>query len=363
MKTLSPLYFPDTVIDSTIGLPLASCFETVHCLCPINDLSDTVMESSTDPFMDMDFCQVHIPCPLTEEDRQGFAHLLKEIRTHGSDFIDQLKMTTLASLTAHGRQQEESSGGILSALFAGTDSVKTQEDKKTALELWQARLLLKLAEIIDKEEQELSEQMSSIDTMQTEMLANLQGKGDADSNDGTSPKPKAHTKPLSSITENHRLKAWLTLYSHWDTDEIPIWVSHRKSAVEELFEAYEKMSNRRAEELFSLLLPAPGTVTTESGMRTLNDFRQKAVSLHTQMDTQLDTLLVKGNTEKSDWPDTEWQQTIDDFFPQPDYGRATLTFYLLTSISFSQLVGKTQTKNTSAGNSVICTIEPTISKK
>ncbi len=360
MKALSPLYFPDTIIDSTIGLPLASCFETIYCLCPIDDLSDTTLESSTDPFMDTDFCQVHIPCPLTEEDRQGFVHLLKEIRTHGSDFIDQLKMMTLASITDHGRQRAESSGGILSALFAGTESVKKQEDKKTALELWQARLLLKLAEIIDREEKQLSEQMSSIDTMQTEMLSNLQGKGDGNSNDPSLSKLKAQTKPLSSITENHRFRAWLTLFSHWASDEIPVWISHRKSAVEGLFETYEKMSNRGVEELFSLSLPALGTDTAESGIKTLNEFRKRTVSLHAQMDKQLNTLLVNGNIKKPDWPDAEWQQAIDDFFPQPDYSRATLTFYLLSGISFTQLMGRSETENTSAGNSVLCTIEPTI---
>ena len=357
MKALSPLYFPDTIIDSTIGLPLASCFETIYCLCPIDDLSDTTLESSTDPFMDTDFCQVHIPCPLTEEDRQGFVHLLKEINTHGSDFIDQLKMMTIASITNHGRQRGESSGGILSAIFSGTDSVKKQADKETALELWQARLLLKLAETIDLEEKLLSEQMSSIDIMETEMLSNLQGNGETRGNDPVFSEPKAQTKPLSSITENHRLKAWLTLYSHWATDDIPIWVSHRKSAVEALFETYEKTCNRGVEELFSLLLPTIGSVEMEDGIKVLSEFRKRAVSLHVQMANQLNNLLVHENLNEPDWSDTEWQQAIDQFFPQPAFSRAILRCYLLKDLPITKLVKKRHKGRTGIPNTIVCLIE------
>ncbi len=359
MKPLVPLYFPGTTLDASTGLSLVSCFEAIQCLAPVAPLPDKTFLPPTDPFMDTGFCQVHIPCPLPPDDQKGFIYLLKEIRTHGSDFVSQLKMATIASVSTLGQQQKESSGGILSTLFSQTDSVRQEEDKQTALELWQARLILKLAEIIDLEDNSLSKQISSIDSLQDEMIQNLQGESDSDAFKLGFSKSPSSSAVISSEQDSLRLKSWLTLYHHWDAPEIPVWVCKEKTAAETLFETYENKQNQKAKEAFSLTLPTIGTADHNSIFTTLNEFRDTTAALRAGIGEQIGRLLTPVSTMKkeADDQDNEWREAVDTFFPQPQYGRIVLTATLLSDITFDSLLDKQSEGLSSHTNALLCSLD------
>lgn len=365
MNTLSPLYFPDSVIDTSIRLSLASCFHRVQLLKPVEETDTPPSPQIIDPFTENDFCQVHIPCPLAEEDRNGFLHMIKDIRTQGDAFVNQLKMMTIASMSS-SRQQNESSRSILSALFPSRGNELPKEDETIALELWQARLVLKLAEIIDEEELSLTEQLGSIDELGSEMLTQLRGNRDTDSADPLMTEPvESHGQPNPATTGN-RMKAWTTLYRYWDSIDIPVWVSARQEAADILFEKYEKMCGTQPLQFLQIALPIAGRTNKGDFGDRIILFRKETEFLRAQTADLFSQLLkreIRDHLMISDrMPDTsslnqQWLETINHHFPEKEYGRAVLTSHLLSGIPFGKLIDKKRGSQSPFGNAILSVID------
>jgi len=318
-----------------------------------------------DPFTEMSFCQAHSPCPMTEEDKNGFLHLIKDIQTRGDTFVSQLKMTTLASMSSPRRQ--ESSGTILSALFPSPKKKLAREDEKTRLDLWQARLILKLAEILDKEEVNLSRQFSSINSLEAEMLQHLRGDRDTDSNDPLLTRStQTHNQPNAAITGN-RMKAWITLYRHWDSTDIPVWISGREDAADILFEKVAKAGTPQPHQFLQIPLPTIGRKDKNDYYEKMRLFRKEEKSLQKIIEDLFNQQLQKNSVDpgkiSSHIADTnpfeqQWLEAINHHFPEENYRRTLMTSHLLPGITFSELTGKENGSRSPFTNAILAILTP-----
>lgn len=369
MNILSPLYFPDSTINTSIRLSLATCFHETQLLKPVTEASQQLSSQSNDCVMENSFCQVHIPCPLPEGEQKGFLRLVQDIRTQGSTFVDQLKMMTLADMSSPGRLEQESSRKILSALFPQGNSGQEEKDRKTALELWQARLILKLAEIIDEEETLVAKQMGSINDLETRMLKNLQGTSDISADDHLI-FPNPHQSPQQPQAEaiRKRLKAWSTLYRYWDSQDQSLWVTTSHEAADILLEKYERIQGRQADQFLSLSLP----ISDRKDEKSIRDFHERIKLFQTdaaQLRTQFTNLFIHALNTKADnhhptaapSQDSEtikeqWREHLARHFPEHLYSRASLTSYLLNNITFGKIVDKKRGLPSPFNNAILSVI-------
>ena len=109
-------------------------------------------------------------------DRDRFLHLLHDIRNKKDAYVEQLSYLTLASLSAPTSRGDSSKQAILSSLFQGVEQGSDARTEQDRLALWQARLVLKIAEILDREEEELAWQLATIDDQEIALFRRLQGE-------------------------------------------------------------------------------------------------------------------------------------------------------------------------------------------
>ena len=164
MNTLDTLYFPGTVLLSGSQYPLFLLFPQVHILQPVEaGEHDGATAEQPDIFIKNGFCQAHTPCPLGDS-RERFLHLIDDIRDRKDDYAAQLSSLTMAAMSVPRQQGDDTTQGIISSLL-GTKAAEDEQAKQETIELalWQARLVLKIAEILDREEEEIAEQLSLLD--------------------------------------------------------------------------------------------------------------------------------------------------------------------------------------------------------
>jgi hypothetical protein len=374
MNSLNTLYFPDTVLSLEQQLPLALFFHTLHLLQPVegDDQPDTREEKGKEasdpgcyPFTEKGFCQVHTPSALGE-DRDRFLHLLHDIRNKKDAYVEQLSYLTLASLSAPASRGDSSKQAILSSLLQGVDQDSDARTEQDRLALWQARLVLKIAEILDQEEEELAWQLATIDDQEIALFRRLQGEikksgeGEIVEEDPFQELLELKQKlnqPRPGMIRN-RLRAWSTLYLSGPLSvDFQLWTTRRQEAADILLERYEKESGQAPVALLQIALPA--RISQEHGDVTeaIEQFRAGSQSQIQALAKVLESLVTaeinKSNNPAGLFPEAQaWQETwnsrVDAAFPANHYGRATLTIYLLPETSFFALIENDQGKGVQA---------------
>jgi hypothetical protein len=363
MKTLDTLYFPDTVLPVRQQLPLALFFNTIHLLQPVEDGVKEDGEESSDPggypFMELGFCQVHTPSKLGA-DRDRFLHLIHDIRNKKDAYVEQLSYLTLASLSAPVSRGDNSKQAILSSLLHGMEEDGGIQDEQARLALWQARLVLKIAEILDQEEEELALQLANIDDNEIALFRSLLGEiresGDEDVIEDDpflellELKQKMN-QPRPGMIRN-RLRAWNRLYlsGPWPVQPL-LWTTRRQEAADILLEQYEKESGQAPLSLLQIELPARISPEDTGVTREIEQFRSGMQSHLQELAETLGKLVmmelpVIGDPgslvpQAQPWLET-WNSRLESFFPASQYGRVLLTIYLLAETSFPALIGETQ---------------------
>jgi len=359
MDILAPLYFPDSLIDRSTSLSLAALFNHLRILRPVAE-TDPASGSCNDPGMDADFCQVQIPCPLQEDEQQGFQQMIKEIRTQGDGFITQLKMMTIASMTAPGKR-DESSQSILSALFPASGKTRETDEQNLRLELWQARLILKLAEIVDMADSQLAEQLGSLEGFESDMLQQLQGE-----TGGAAPSAMPPRRPTVTAGMENRFRAWKTLFKYGKIDDSPVWVSVRPDGADILFRIHEKQFGHQPFPLMELPLPTPKRANPEEFARKLPLFRQETRQFRQQLTSFLTRILDQKVQDPllppvlpDGGPDLHhWQEAIDHIFPEEQFGRDRLSLNLFPGTSFGTLFNKKNGTPSPCNNGILALVLP-----
>ncbi|MBC8207572.1 MAG: hypothetical protein H8E79_00160 [Desulfobulbaceae bacterium] len=347
MNILTTLYFPQTQLPVHHRLPLSLLFDQLHLLQPVEKAPDHAPVPDDDHFMESDFCQVHTPAPLGT-DRDRFLHLVQDIRERKDDYTSQLSALTLAALSGKEQTQERSHNDILGALRQS--HTRTPDSDET---LWQARLVLKIGEILDTEEDELNLEIASLSEQKDRLFKELKGENsspessddDDDLFTGILEQQEQISRP-SGATLRNRFRAWQKLYQAEVIPDLPtIWTTRCQESAELILDAYENRSGRTALPLLQLELPArlPGHDTTER----IAAFHNETANLHQTLRRKLhelthreELILAEADVllpEAREYQE-QWRTALDTHFPGARYGRLSLTVHLLANISLEHLL-------------------------
>lgn len=345
MKKLNTLYFPDTSIFSESQYPLFLMLDQLHYISPIERLESTV---TNDIFIEQGFCQEHTPLPLGE-DRDRFVQLVKDIRDRKDDYAAQLSALTIANMSNPKVSKTESRTEILSTLLGSTIISIDQEEEEAAKQgaIWQARLLLILGEILDKEEEELASHLSFWDDQEMEVFSKLQGEGTPeDENPFGDLLEIQHkmTTPNPAMVRN-RCKAWQQMLGDNPFSELPIWTTTRQEAADYIFDEFEKQTGNSPYLCDKLSLPASIGRDMPDVTDSIAEFREKNSELLATISEKIAELTpVNGNSDLPERPvispalEGQWNEALEESFPENLYGRKSLKFYYMQGFQPSAII-------------------------
>ena len=243
MNQSNTLFFPDTRVPETAA-GLLLLFEKIFFYLPAEPGPAAVGES--DLFCDMGLYQGFAPAPLGD-DLDRFDRTIRELQVNLYDYGERLRRLSVASLTAeHSSDNDETSvSSLVSAILTNHEPIAEKEPSagKERNELWQARIVLKLAESYDREKEEIDARLAKLSLRENEMLSRLTGD---DKDEGLGKIPSAPGGGLWTQTDplRQRIKAWSHLFladSENNQTHAPYILSTtRLDVVEILFDAYEE---------------------------------------------------------------------------------------------------------------------------
>lgn len=344
MEPLETLYFPDTVIRDNGRLFMLLLFDCIHLLQPMErDADEQRAAGHLDSFMDQRFCQVHTPAPLGP-DRDRFLRLVRDIKERKDDYAAQLSSLTLASMSVSEPGGRESKQEIISSLFGigTTGPAADEQEEQRQSELWQARLVLAIAELLDREEEEISQALGSLELSQTDLFDRLLGTEDGFEEGSPfadlSRLPEKMPLPRSGNDRN-RLRAWLILLAAAKFPVPWLWMTDRIEAADMILEMSEKRCGRQAEQVLELELPAATGDNTQNLSEKINIFKEEAKALTAEISGHLHTLATTHQpgspvptAQAADWRE-RWHDLLETRFPAASYGRIPVNFHLLPESS------------------------------
>jgi hypothetical protein len=291
---------PDTLPKDGMLFPLVQCFNHAVYIAPVENELPEELPPLAEELLAQGVLRWHCPAPLGA-DRERFLRLISELRQRPGEHIS-------LTLAGTGGREEESQNGIISAVrrqAAGGRTGTTQADA-----LWQARLVLKLAEIAEQQEEEVRQSLRRITLREQELFSRLR---DADS-------PFCpHTEAASSSPADDsrrmrlRLKAWRTLLA-CSTEPPPATVFI--TADRETFDSLMEEGGGDAQSLLTLPLPAVPAACNVAEKREM---------FHRDAATLLSGLL----RHPADFPAEEWNRLLDAHYPAAEHGRCRLSLYSL----------------------------------
>jgi hypothetical protein len=357
MISLNTLLFPDTDICKDRLYPLLLFFSPMHFLQPIETDPERDKQADCDIFMEQGLCQGHTPVPL-EKNRQRFVHLIRDIRERKDDYGAQLASLTMAAMsTPPSARRGESKNEIISSLLSSHSLATSSSDEE--IELWQARLVLAIAEILERDEHELQQNLNMLDSQELEMFRSLQGDDrDEDHPFAELQRIKARLETRRPQAEKNRFKAWLQLMKRFQWQEDLFWLATSQDSADQIFNLFEKKTGGMAIPVLSLPLPAHINISTAYLVKQIKDFQQDTRHIHLEIKNGLenlarivdydpgsDEMLLPGTT---DWVE-KWNMILEDHFPASNHGRSAVTIYILPDHPIADLLSLNLLKPDGAG--------------
>lgn len=200
----------------------------------------------------------YTPVRLSSEDQSRFMSLARELKGHEAEFHGGL----LASLSSvHGDRDEASVGALISTLRSGTKTTASRE--KTDEGLWQAMLILKLAEMFREEEREITQGFMAVSGKEAELFAAIRGEEEAEDEEGDEEEQvlrelAATAAPSGPTLNMTRLaRAWGHFFIRdARAAEFPMLVTTQEELQGLLADTYETITGRLPRQLVSLAVPS-----------------------------------------------------------------------------------------------------------
>ncbi len=355
MQSLNSLYFPETVLPHHLRNTLLLLPDSLHFLQPVEENDST----STDLFMEKRICQAHTPSPLGK-DRDRFLGLIHEIQEQKSSNAEQFSSLTLAHLSEEMQRGDQNYRSIRTNLQGGSaipDSIT--DEANNAERLWQNRLVLALAEILDKEEAELAENFSNIDSSEMDLFQALKGEIDAEAGTEEEDPFAELTRIRSKLSQQRpgtikrRLQAWKSFYASGKlAEEFWLWITANEEAGEMLISHYEAVSTRVSVPLLRLNIPEHMLMREQDALEAIQHFHKETTEIRKQIVEKLHNIVKQSHLDLVDpialLPDAgvlsrDWNDQIEYYFPESKFGCKVLDLQFLANISLSQLVRKETT--------------------
>ncbi|MBB5349484.1 hypothetical protein JWG42_16785 [Desulfoprunum benzoelyticum] len=338
MNLQDTLYFPGTAIASGSQYPLYLLCPTIHLLQPVEPEEGAGDgPGSADLFINHGFCQVHTPQPLGP-DRKRFLRLIDDIRERKDDYAAQLSSLTMAAMTAPRQQDDDTSQAILSSLLGGPGRKIARENEGPKQDLWQARLVLKIGEILDQEEEEIARDLLALDEDEHSLYTRLHGEDLVAADEDDNPLAdlidiRARLRQPATGTIRNRFRAWKQLFL---SGELPTWrilATHWPDAADIILEAYERHRGQAATPAGALPLPTTVGLTMDEAFAAVAAFRKEfallADELLATLPAPLPATLIK-----------RWQDALEQHFPAGQFGRTVVAIHHLAGLDISTLLGK-----------------------
>jgi hypothetical protein len=347
MNSFETLFFPETGIFNEKSYPILLFFTPLHFLQVVEHGPDAATNSEADLFLKRGLCKAHVPAPLGDNCEQ-FLRLIHDISERGEHPVDQLSKLTIDSKPAPaGSESLDSKHSIVSSLLQeyGVRHANTEED----LKLWQARLVLALAEILDSGEAALWEQFFFFSEDEIATYRALQGATDPNEEDLFSElgKIKARLEKSRSGGIKKRFDAWLRLLQNEPVPPVKAWLASTRDSADQIFKRYASIGNTHAVPLLKLALPAYIEASGKYVLEQIEEFQQATIHIHQGLVADFErivrTIPYTPDLKESllpydtDWAD-QWEGALHDFFPASNHGRNDITFYLLPDQPIARLL-------------------------
>ena len=358
----SVLLFPETEPSIQDIGKLLFFFKSLSYYLP----TESDAEGANDQHIFKNLCTGYVPAPL-DEDLSRFNHLLREMENSRSDDLARLFSSAQAPIaTGQIRDKDEaSSGSVFAALHKDNENIAYVEQKERLL---QARLILKLAEILSRRENEVRQGLARITSKEQNIFASLEGDSETELKDPvqfSDPEKPAQLKSKIEYPEDYsagasamiiplRVKAWAELFladSSADRPGIIVTASPDSGSI--LLDGYENTWRKTPQKLFSLPVPTfPGLDSSEStkeqylssrnrlrltAQEDLEHFesilRETAVSRDISSSRHQELSILEKHIES-------WEEKVKLEFPLPAAGHLKLDFYCFPGTSTADLFQK-----------------------
>ncbi|MBU0479602.1 MAG: hypothetical protein KKG47_00740 [Proteobacteria bacterium] len=243
MNMLEALFFPGTIIPGNLPGKISWLVDRLSYY--------QVIENEITPEGGFpDGCHPYTPVPLGPE-KNLFVRMLADLKANQADYYGGL--LSFISTAARYDVDESSVWSLVSRLHRG--DARKEGGRKAADRLWQARLILKLAEILADEEREVGLVLNDVRRKERELFVALHGDeaGVEDSDDDLIPAPAAPTAGRH-LNEHVLLAAWGCLHA-LDPAESSFLVTDNDGCAGLLLDLWERKMGREPERLFEAGLP------------------------------------------------------------------------------------------------------------
>ena len=275
MTTLSAIHFPETTLTPQEIKGQSLLF---------NAISYIIATASTED--ENPLCPPYDPAPLGD-DATRFGQLLDELKGNETAFY-QGQMSNLA-LEYLETRDEDTVRDIISAVHGEKTTKKTPEEEKEFEKIWQARLLLKLAEMMRQEEEEVQESFQRIRGAQEDMLGDL--KGEEEFQDLFHTLKKSLPQPTPVRIES-LIKAWGQLFCQ-GSETFNILHCFNANGAEPFMEVSEAITGKRPTRLVRLPLP-DCSAPLDRFTSKREQWQQDNTAWLTELQTALQTVTEKG---------------------------------------------------------------------
>ena len=363
MEPLSSVFlFPETEPSIQDIGKLLFFFKSLSYYLP----TESDAEGANDQHIFKNLCTGYVPAPL-DEDLLRFNHLLREMENSRSDDLARLFSSAQAPIaTGQIRDKDEaSSGSVFAALHKDNENIAYVEQKER---LWQARLILKLAEILSRRENEVRQGLARITSKEQNIFASLEGDSETELKDPvqfSDPEEPAQLKSKVEYPEDYsagasamiiplRVKAWAELFladSSADRSGIIVTASPDSGSI--LLDGYENTWRKTPQKLFSLSIPTfPGLDSRESTkeqyISSRNRLRLTAKEDLEHFENVLNETAVSRDISSSRHQELSilekhiesWEEKVKLEFPLPAAGHHKLDFYCFPGTSTADLFQK-----------------------
>ncbi len=339
MCALKSLYFPGTSIYSPQQYPMFLLPLNIHILQPVEDVELASDVNLADSFIKNGFCQGYTPTPLGD-DRDRFLNLVEDIQNRKDDYAAQLSQLTIAAMTSNNKKQVESKNDILSSLIGTTSSAQVEEQEQAG-DLWQARLMLKLAEMLDREEEELSLNLSVLEDYEAELIQELQGAQDDEDENPFADLQQLKKNMVSQRTGamKRRLAAWHKLCRESNfSKEISTFITDSEDAAGLLLEAYHEATDELIKPIATFFLPPITEWDSSKAVADVLSFKEK-------FDQGEEFIAVLSGQSQDNTIIEKWNSIVEETFPEETFGRKTVSVYSFNGYSCFDLIAASPEKS------------------
>jgi hypothetical protein len=211
--------------------------------------------------------------------------------------------------------------------------------------------------MLEKDEEELRQELDILDSREIEMFRTLQGNSaDEDDPFAELEQIQATIETRRPLAEKNRFKAWLQLMKHFQLPDELFWLASSTDSGDQVIGRFEEKTGGTAVPI--LRLPLPGRINVSTGylLKEISAFHEASQQIRREIKDELENLarlpaydsssaelLLPGS---SGWP-TAWETLLEEHFPVSSHYRSEVIIYILPDTRVEDVLELTETAHSS----------------